>query len=87
MSGAGALHMFSALDGSWMSVPGLEGPCADAMWDAQHPNVFLTHDEKQRSTFVLEASALDGPGTRYPLLAVNVFACMHVTIYFLQIAP
>ena len=45
-----------------MPLPGLDGPCTDALWDAHHPNIFLVQSGAQLSVFALEPSTLDGPG-------------------------
>ena len=85
VSCAGVVHLFSALDGSWMSVPGLDGPCADAVWDAQHPNIFLACDGKQMSTFTLKVCSLDVPGAlsrlSAPAPANTSAACMHDRLF------
>ncbi len=52
----------SALNNSCMAMPAFQGPLVAALWDALDRNIFLLSSGKILHVFVLELTAINGPG-------------------------
>ncbi|EIE19510.1 hypothetical protein COCSUDRAFT_83561 [Coccomyxa subellipsoidea C-169] len=61
----GHMIVHSALDNSCVAVPAFQGPLVAALWDALDRNVFLLSSGKMLHVFVLELTAINGPGIKH----------------------
>lgn len=57
----GCGYLYNPVDDSMALIPNFSSSVTKAIWDVNHPNMFITYDKGKINTYLYKQTSLDGP--------------------------